>query len=149
MQTFIIKEATVKYKTKKTKKDLTKIRDPKHSAEFIQSILPNNSQEHFVCLHLNGANMIISYQIVTSGLANLCQVHPREVFQGALLQGSVSIIVAHNHPSTDLIPSHSDNDVTNRLKDASKILGINLIDHLIVSDKDGFYSYKQETNILD
>jgi len=103
-------------------------------ADFVRSILTDNSREHFVALYLDGAHQVTSYSIVSIGTANASMVHPREVFQRAILAGAVSIIIAHNHPSGVLTPSDEDHKVTQRLKDAGDILGIKLLDHIIISD---------------
>ena len=110
------------------------IQGPDHVAQFVRSILTDNSREHFVALYLDGAHQVASYSIVSIGTANSAVAHPREVFQRAILAGAVSIIIAHNHPSGVLTPSDEDHKVTQRLKDAGEILGIKLLDHLIVSD---------------
>jgi DNA repair protein RadC len=110
------------------------IKGPDDVAEFVRSILTDNSREHFVALYLDGAHQVASYSIVSIGTANSAVAHPREVFQRAILAGAVSIIIAHNHPSGVLTPSDEDHKVTKRLKDAGEILGIKLLDHLIISD---------------
>ena len=110
------------------------IKGPDDVAEFVRSILTDNSREHFVALYLDGAHQVAGYSIVSIGTANSTVAHPREVFQRAILAGAVSIIIAHNHPSGVLTPSDEDHKVTQRLKDAGEILGIKLLDHLIVTD---------------
>jgi len=110
------------------------IKGPDDVADFVRSILTDNSREHFVALYLDGAHQVTSYSIVSIGTANASMVHPREVFQRAILAGAVSIIIAHNHPSGVLTPSDEDHKVTQRLKDAGDILGIKLLDHIIISD---------------
>ena len=110
------------------------IKGPDDVAEFVRSILTDNSREHFVALYLDGAHQVAGYSIVSIGTANSAMAHPREVFQRAILAGAISIIIAHNHPSGVLTPSDEDHKVTQRLKDAGEILGIRLLDHLIVTD---------------
>ena len=110
------------------------IKGPDDLVDFVRSILTDNSREHFVALYLDGANQIASYSIVSIGTANASMVHPREVFQRAILAGAVSVIIAHNHPSGILTPSDEDHKVTQRLKDSGEILGIKLLDHLIITD---------------
>ncbi len=95
----------------------------------------DKKQEMFFCIMLNGANEVIKVQIITIGLVNRTQVHPREVFADAIAKRASSIIVAHNHPSGNLTPSTADIDVTKRIKEAGKILGIQLLDHIIFSRK--------------
>lgn len=97
-------------------------------------------QEHLLCISLNGAHEVIKTRVVTIGLVNRTQVHPREVFADPLIDRAAAIIVAHNHPSGELTPSRDDIEVTNRLKDAGKLLGIELLDHIIVTTR-GHYSF--------
>lgn len=108
--------------------------------------LANRKQEHFTCTTLNGANEIIATRVVTIGLVNSCQVHPREVFSDCLTDRASAIIVAHNHPSGNLEPSSEDSALTKRLVDAAEILGIRLLDHIIFSER-GYFSY-QEAGML-
>jgi DNA repair protein RadC len=112
------------------------INEPEQAAEFIRSVLVDNSREHFVALFLDGAHRVASYSIVSIGTANTCPAHPREVLQRAILCGAVSVIVAHNHPSGDLRPSNEDRKITKTLREACDIIGIRFLDHLIISDSD-------------
>ena len=85
-------------------------------------------------MYFDGSHCVVSYSIITIGIANQSLVHPREVFQRAILIGATAVVVAHNHPSGSLVPSQEDISVTNRLKEAGTLLGIQLLDHVIVSD---------------
>lgn len=91
-------------------------------------------QEHFVCLLLNGAMELMGSRVITVGLVNRTLVHPREVFAYAIENRATSLIIAHNHPSGNLMPSTEDLEVTYSLKKAGDLLGIQLLDHLIFSD---------------
>lgn len=93
----------------------------------------DKKQEYFVCLTLDGANRLIAKRIITIGTLTSSLVHPREVFANAITDRAASIVVAHNHPSGNLKPSEADNEVTKRLRDSAKLLGINLADHIIVT----------------
>jgi DNA repair protein RadC len=84
----------------------------------------------------------LAVRIVTIGLVNKTIVHPREVFADPILDRSSAVIVAHNHPSGQLIPSGEDDEVTERLRAASEILGLHFLDHVIFSDR-SFFSYRQ------
>ena len=103
----------------------------------------NKKQEYFLALYLDGANHLIQTKVITIGILNQSLVHPREVFSYAIQERCASIIVAHNHPSGVLQASDEDINVTKRLYESGKILGIELLDHLIIT-KDGFYSFKEE-----
>ena len=114
------------------------IDSPDKAADQLSDIR-DKKQEYFVCLTLDGANRLISKRIITIGTLTSSLVHPREVFAEAISDRAASIIVAHNHPSGNLQSSDADRQVTERLKEAGTLLGINLVDHIIVTSK-GFVS---------
>jgi DNA repair protein RadC len=99
-------------------------------------------QEVFTVITFDGGHNVIKKHMVTKGLANRSQVHPRETFRVAVQDGAVSIIVAHNHPSGSLDASPDDLIATRRLAEAGSILGIPLVDHLIVT-AGGFVSLRE------
>jgi DNA repair protein RadC len=103
----------------------------------------NKKQEYFIAFYLDGANRICEKKIITIGTLNQSLVHPREVFAPAIEKRCASIIVSHNHPSDNLTPSKEDIFITQRLKQSGKILGIEILDHIIFS-KIGFISLQQE-----
>ena len=111
------------------------IDSPDKAADQLADIR-DKKQEYFVCLTLDGANRLISKRIITIGTLTSSLVHPREVFAEAISDRAASIIVAHNHPSGNLQSSDADRQVTERLKEAGVLLGINLVDHIIVTSKD-------------
>ena len=111
------------------------IDSPDKAADQLSDIR-DKKQEYFVCLTLDGANRLISKRIITIGTLTSSLVHPREVFAEAISDRAASIIVAHNHPSGNLQSSDADRQVTERLKEAGVLLGINLVDHIIVTSKD-------------
>jgi len=100
----------------------------------------DRKQEHFLCISLNGANEVITTRVVSVGLVNKTQVHPREVFADPITDRASAIIVAHNHPTGGLIPSKDDVAVTKQLKAAGETLGIKLLDHIIFNQKT-YYSF--------
>lgn len=106
----------------------------------------NNKKEHFVVFYLDVRNQIIQKEIISIGILNSSLVHPREVFEPAVKHLAAQIIISHNHPSGDVNPSEEDLELTKRLIDAGKILGIEVVDHVIVSSET-FYSLK-EHNLL-
>ena len=121
------------------------IRDAEDALPYLAGIR-NERQEHFVCLSLNGANEILATRVVTVGLLDSNQVHPREVFADPITDRAASILCAHNHPSGTLEASPEDLAITRRLVKAGEVLGIRVLDHLIVT-KDGFLSLKQAGHI--
>ena len=109
------------------------------------AMIRDKKQEYCVCLTLDGANRLIATRVITIGTLTNSLIHPREIFADAITDRAASVIIAHNHPSGNLEPSDADIAVTARLKESGELLGIDLLDHLIVS-KDGFVSIieKQE-----
>ena len=138
--TTFVREVTAVYRG--TRKAVEKMDSPEGVAEFLRRVLPDNSREHFMALYLDGANKVIAFSVVSTGTANTCHIHPREIFQRAYLTGAVSIIVGHNHPSGQIQPSHEDRTLTTRLVEIAKLLGIKILDHVIVTDDD-FYSFSK------
>ena len=100
-------------------------------------------QEHFLCISLNGANEVITTRVVSVGLVNKTQVHPREVFAEPITDRASAVILAHNHPSGNLSPSKEDLQITRQLKEAGETLGITVLDHIIFSQK-GHYSFLEQ-----
>lgn len=99
-------------------------------------------KEHFVTLFLDSRNQEIRQEIISVGTLNASLVHPREVFELAISCNAAQIIIAHNHPSNDLEPSMEDIEVTKRLVEAGKLLGIEVTDHIIVG-RSGHLSFKE------
>jgi len=100
-------------------------------------------KEHFVVLYLNAKNQLVHKETISMGTLNANLVHPREVFEPALKYSAAQIIAAHNHPSGDPKPSEDDLEVTKRLTEAGKMMGIEIMDHVIVS-KNSYFSFKEE-----
>ena len=103
---------------------------------------PGFKKEHFVVFYLDTRNQEIKRDIISFGTLNANLVHPREVFEPAIIHSAAQIIVAHNHPSGNPEPSEEDIEITKRLVEAGKILGIELLDHIVVT-KSGFNSLKE------
>ncbi len=108
------------------------IREPEDVLPYIQHIA-DKKQEYFLCLTLNGAGEVIQTRVVTVGLLDSSQVHPREVFADAIADRAAAVILAHNHPSGKLDPTPADVEVTRQLAEAGRILGIRVLDHVIIS----------------
>ena len=103
----------------------------------------HRSQEYFLTITLDGASHIIETRTVFIGTLNQSLVHPREVFADAIADRAAGIIIAHNHPSGTLSPSQADIQITHRLNDVAKLVGIELLDHVILT-KEGYYSFSDE-----
>ena len=106
------------------------------------SHLRDKRQEHFCCITLNGAGEVLGNRVITVGLLNHSLVHPREVFADAITDRAASIICVHNHPSGSLDPSSQDIAITAQLKEAGSLVGIQLIDHVIIT-KTGHTSMRE------
>lgn len=119
------------------------VRTPEDAALYLEP-LRYAPEEHFVSLHLNARHEVIGLHEVSHGTVSSSLVHPREVLKGALLSNSYAILVCHNHPSgSQVIASREDIEVTKQLVDASKLLGINLIDHIIIGHCQKVYSLRE------
>lgn len=121
------------------------LNSPENVFNYLKGKIGKQKKEHFVILCLNTRNKLIEDD-VSVGTLNASLVHPREVFKKAILNNASHVIVAHNHPSGDSTPSPQDIETTKRLIEAGKILGINVIDHIIVTDKN-FTSLKEKGHI--
>ncbi|MBN8208466.1 DNA repair protein RadC [Bacillus sp. NTK071] len=119
------------------------IRSPEDGANYVMEDMRFLSQEHFVCLYLNTKNQVLHRQTVFVGSLNASIVHPREVFREAFRRSAASLICFHNHPSGDPTPSREDIEVTKRLAECGKMLGIDMLDHIIIGDQK-FISLKEK-----
>ncbi|WML54203.1 DNA repair protein RadC [Neobacillus sp. PS3-12] len=119
------------------------IRSPEDGAKYMMNDMRFLAQEHFVCLYLNTKNQVIHKQTIFIGSLNASIVHPREVYREALKRSAASIICLHNHPSGDPTPSREDIEVTKRLAECGKIIGVDLLDHLIIGENK-FVSLKEK-----
>lgn len=127
----LIKEESHKYEVD------TRISKPQDLVDVLNLVcrINNNTEEVMLLLTLNTKNVITGWFEVSRGSIDTSIVHPREIFKRALTNNATSIVVAHNHPSGDPNPSKEDINITNRLKECGKLLGINLIDHIIIGDE--------------
>jgi DNA repair protein RadC len=123
---------------------------PSKVADYLNSAFEENpTQEAFYCVYLDRKNHPIGRHLITLGTATSTLVAPREVFRGAILANATALVVAHNHPSGDPAPSAADVQITRVLREAAKIIDIELIDHLIVGDvqsdplKVGIFSFRE------
>jgi DNA repair protein RadC len=123
---------------------------PDKVAGYLRSAFDENPlQEAFYGVYLDRKNHPLGRHLITLGTLNSTLVSPREVFRGAILAGAAALVVAHNHPSGDPAPSAADITVTRMLRDAAKVLDIELLDHVIVGDAKadplarGVYSFRE------
>ena len=113
-----------------------KIQGPDYIFNITQNVIRASEypEENLWLITLDTKNNITGIFTVSTGSLNASIVHPREVFKRAVLQNAASIIICHNHPSGDVTPSREDINITKRLYEAGKILGIELLDHIIIGD---------------
>lgn len=105
------------------------------------SFIRHKKQEYLVCLSMDGSNRVIRRQIVCIGLLDMVPAHPRELFAGPVADRAAYIIVAHNHPSGEALPSKNDVTITQQLVAAGILLGIPVKDHFILT-QEGFFSFR-------
>jgi DNA repair protein RadC len=137
--------AAFEFVRRRIKPEGLKIKFPVDVLPLIQHY-GDRKQEHFLCISINGANEVMNIRVVTIGLINKSQVHPREVFADVIAERASAVIIAHNHPVGDLKPSNEDIAVTKRIKEAATILGLSLLDHIIFNNK-GYYSFVEHDEL--
>lgn len=116
---------------------------PKAVADYLREKIGKTKKEHFMILCLDTGNNLIKISNISVGTINTSLVHPREVFKEAIQASAAQVILAHNHPSGNLVPSKEDIKITKNLVAAGKIININILDHIVVSSS-GFYSFKEK-----
>jgi DNA repair protein RadC len=126
--------------------DEYKISQPKDAADLLMESMRHLKQECLKVIMLNTKNIVITIKDASLGSLNSSIVHPREVFCEAIKKSSASIIISHNHPSGDPTPSSEDINLTHRIKECGKLIGIELLDHIIIGD--GCYVSLKEKGIL-
>jgi DNA repair protein RadC len=119
------------------------VKSPEDAYKLLKQFLVEADREYFIVVCLDTKNQPTAINVCHMGSLNASIVHPREVLKPAILSNSASIIVAHNHPSNDPTPSKEDIEVTKRLVEAGKIIGIEVLDHLVVC-ADKFVSLKEK-----
>ena len=118
------------------------------AASLLQHYLHDVDREHFVVLLLNRKNRFIGLHTVSIGSLTASVVHPREVFKAAILANASAMICGHNHPSGDTEPSHEDRALTNRLVECGKMMGIDVLDHVIVGQgHTHYYSFADQNRL--
>jgi len=132
----IVKESSILYKERRVK-------SPQDGYILIKGFLEDKDREHFIMVALNTKNEPVSINVCHIGSLNSSIVHPREIMKVAILSNAASILVAHNHPSGSVTPSIEDIQVTERLKQAGELMGIELLDHLIIGDN-SYLSLKEK-----
>ncbi|MDU6197472.1 MAG: JAB domain-containing protein [Intestinibacter bartlettii] len=131
----MVREGSTKYENRK-------IETPFDAYVLLKRFLEDSDREKLLVVCLDTKNQPINICTVSVGTLNSSLVHPREIFKTAILSNSNQIMLAHNHPSGISAPSNEDKAMTNRIKDAGVILGIELIDHIIIGSNE-YFSFKE------
>ncbi len=112
------------------------------AAELFQRLMGNLDREVVSVLSLDNKNRPINISVVSVGTLTASLVHPREIFKPVILSNAAAFIIAHNHPSGDVKPSEVDKSLTKRIQEAGELIGIEMVDHIIVSDRN-YYSFRE------
>lgn len=123
--------------------DKISIGDSNALASYLKTSLKDHHHEVFAVVFLNRANKINHFQVMSIGGMSQTIVDPKTIFIKALEVKATSIVLCHNHPSGNLKPSRADEEITQKLKNAGRLLDIQVLDHLIVSDE-GYFSFADE-----
>lgn len=135
----MVKEGSLLYKNRT-------VHCPQNGFDLMTQFLGNVDREHFIVMCLDSKNNPTALNVCHVGSLNSSLVHPREVFKPAILSNAASIMIGHNHPSGNSEPSEADFIMTKKLVAAGEILGIEVLDHIVMGDKE-FTSLKQEGHI--
>ena len=122
------------------------ITNPEDAVKLVKNRLKGKKKEYFLAILLDSRNQPVNIAQISIGSLNVSIVHPREVFKFALNENASALFLIHNHPSGILKPSEDDLKITERLRSAGELMGIRIIDHVIIADKD-YYSFSQH-NLL-
>ncbi|HAV1239651.1 TPA: DNA repair protein RadC [Salmonella enterica] len=120
---------------------------PETVFNYLKLQLWEQDREHFLVLFLDSKNRLIEAEKLFSGSLNHVKVHTRVIARKALLLNANSIILAHNHPSGDVFPSKSDKTLTKKIQQALNLLEISVMDHVIISARDEYWSFAEHGQI--
>ena len=120
------------------------VKTPEDIVSLVKGRLKGKKKEHFLALLLNTRNQLIKIAEISVGSLDTSIVHPREVFKEAVSASAAAVVFVHNHPSGDSTASEDDVALTRRLIEAGQIMGIDVLDHIIVTDNKAFLSLKRE-----
>lgn len=119
------------------------LNSPEAAVQVLSNELRKYNRECFAMINLQSDLRVINFNICSIGSINSALVSPAEVFKCALLANAASLIILHNHPSGDPKPSNNDIEVTRRIENGCRLIGLNFVDHIIVGDMDRYYSFKK------
>ena len=130
----LVKEKTISYPAESTP-------DSKNAALIFRKLIGSRDTEHLAVLMVNGQNQIVGSSIIAIGAMHGMVCSPRDVFKAAITANASAILLAHNHPSGSARPSADDGEFTAKVEAAGKLLGIQLLDHIIVTNGEAFFSF--------
>ena len=145
-RTYPLKEVRVYLEQGRTLYSKDRLDNAMSAAAVMQREMSRYDREVVCIVNMNTALQPINFNVVSMGTLNEAMVHPREVFKASILSNANSVICIHNHPGGDVTPSDPDIAVTNRLTECGKILGIEVVDHLIIGGDSGSYFSFQESS---
>ncbi|MFK7739180.1 MAG: DNA repair protein RadC [Planctomycetota bacterium] len=132
----------------------TQVRHGGDVAEVVRHTARGSRRENFFVVLLDVRHRVMALHVVSTGVVDSAPVHPREVFGPAVRESAAAVVIAHNHPSGDPAPSRQDREVTERLRSAGSLLGIDVLDHVVVGAEryysfadESFFSYRASTEI--
>lgn len=138
----LVRDRKIDYKT---------VRNAEIAAEIAFNLIKQNDREHIISISLNGKNQPVNVNIVHVGSTTQSLVRPKDVIKPAILSNAAAVIMVHNHPSGELLPSDADNDITQRMVEACKLLDLRFLDSIIIGP-DGFakfYSFADEGRVSE
>lgn len=133
----LVREGCFHYQTRR-------ISAPKDAVGIGQQFLEDADREQVIVCCLDTKNQPLSISVVSMGILNSSLIHPREIFKTAILTNAASIMLFHNHPSGDPEPSNEDLSITQRIKEAGVLMGIELLDHIIIGTEGRYCSLKEK-----
>ncbi len=116
------------------RKPSPQVREPGDVYTLMKKRLKDADREHFYALLLNTKNVVLAVELISIGSLNASIVHPREILKPAIVASAASILLVHNHPTGDPAPSNEDIEFTRRMAKCGKLIGIELLDHVIIGD---------------
>jgi DNA repair protein RadC len=147
----IVSEVELIYRTNIKPSERIKIEDSKKVYSVLKTVYDYNTIEHkesFYAMYLNRANKLLAVILISEGGTSACLVDVKIIFQAALRVNASAIILSHNHPSGQLQPSNADIQITNNVKEAAKLLDMQVIEHIIVTPEDDkYYSFADNGQI--
>ena len=124
------------------------LRESRNVAELAREVIPDDAREHFWTLLLDTRNRLIGAVSISVGTLTASLVHPREAFRAAIASAASAVLFLHNHPSGDPAPSREDSELTRRLWEAGKVLGVRVLDHVIVGHgSPRYFSYADDGSL--